>query len=199
MLIRLSCKIYVCLLVMMGPGAGCDPGENMAPDASPDAAADAGPVAQGSPAQGDLIVNEVAPQPVTGPDWIELYNRSGMSLDLCGFFVTDALDRLDHYAALAGVYPPDPCPATLVEPGAYLMVYADDNALSGPDHAPFKLGVADEVHVVTTQGAVVDSLVYLHPGGGQGMSLARQPNGEGLFYLAEPTPNEENPSMENMP
>jgi hypothetical protein len=175
--------------------AACDPVEQVEPDAGPDA----GPVGQGSPAAGDLVINEVAPRPLAGGDWIELYNRSDQSVDLCGFFVTDSLDRLDHYLPLAGILPPDPCEPTMLEPGGYLIIHADDDPALGTDHAPFELAVADEVHVVTIAGAAVDSLIYLYPAGVRDLTLARQPSGEGLFYLAEPTPGAENLSMEAMP
>lgn len=172
-------------------------------DAGPDA--DTGPVAQGNPATGELVVNEVSPRPLTGTewagwaDWIELYNRSDQPLDLCGYFVTDALDRLDHYLPLAGVAPPDPCTPTLLEPGDHLIIHADDAPALGPDHAPFELSVDGEVHVVTIDGAAVDSLIYLYPLAAQDQTLARQPSGEGLFYLATPTPGADNPVMEAMP
>jgi hypothetical protein len=184
-------RVVLAILVI----AGCDPVEQVEPDAGPDA----GPVGQGSPATVDLVINEVSPRPLAGADWIELYNRSDQAVDLCGFFVTDSLDRLDHYLPLAGVLPPDPCEPTLLEPGGYLIIIADDQPALGPDHAPFKLAAADEVHVVTTAGAAVDSLVYVYPAGVRDLTLARQPSGEGLFYLAEPTPGADNPSMEAMP
>ncbi len=171
-------------LAMAALVLGCDP----APERFPDAGADAGPVAQGSPARGELIVNEVAPKPLDGADWIELFNRSERALDLCDYFVTDSIDRLDHYAPLSGILPPGRCAPVLLDPGEYLVLYADDRAAPGPEHLPFRLGVADEAHVVTTSGLVEDSLIYLYPEGGGGASLARLPDGEGLFHLAEPTP-----------
>jgi hypothetical protein len=161
--------------------------------ATPDGGVDAGPVAQGSEPTGDLIVNEVAPL-VDGPDWIELLNRSDAPVDLCGFFVTDGLDRLDHYLALGGAAPPDPCTEQLLDSGARLIIYADDDPEQGPDHAPFKLTGADEVHVLRTTGITEDSLLYLYPADGAGRSLARIPDGEGLFWPAEPTPAAANPA-----
>ena len=150
------------------------------------------PAGQGSAARGEITVNEIAPRTVEGTDWLEIVNRSEQAVDLCGYFVTDDLDRLDHYLPLGGAMPPEPCEARMLDAGAYLVVYADDTAPE-LDHAPFKLGTADAVHVVTVTGLPVDSFVYLFPDAVQGQSLARSPDSEGLFYLAEPTPGAANP------
>ncbi len=154
-------------------------------------------VGQGSFARGDLVINEVMAKPASGPDWIELYNRSDRELDLCDFFVTDSLARLDHYLHLGAAPPPASCVPTPIAAGAYRIVYADDDVTAGPEHAPFKLGTADEVHVVSMSGEALDSLIYLQPKGNSGRSLARIPNGEGLFWLGQPSEGNENPSLES--
>jgi hypothetical protein len=177
--------LAIALTLVVGCGAEEVP---TGPDAAPEIAG------QGSVATGMLVVNEVYPRGA-GPDWIELLNRGDEPLDLCGFFVTDSLDRLDHYLPLGGTAPPDACSETLLAPGGYLVVYADGDTAAGPDHAPFKLGMADEAHVVTTQGIPVDSFVYLHPSNASGQSLSRTPNGAGLFYLTEPSPGAANPEV----
>ncbi len=177
-------------LLLVALMTACDPEPGAA-----DAGVDAGPVPQGSEPTGDLIVNEVAPRPAAGADWIELYNRSAAALDLCGFFVTDGLDRLDHYLPLGGAAPPDACTERLLGPGERLIVWADDDPELGADHAPFELGLADEVHVLRTTGVTEDSLLFLYPSGGDGRSLARSPDGEGLFWPADPTPGEVNPEV----
>ncbi|MCP4443796.1 MAG: lamin tail domain-containing protein [Myxococcales bacterium] len=165
--------------------AACDPGDGgSAPDAG---AYDAAPRGQGSEASGALIVNEVAAKPASGDDWLEILNRSNDPIDLCGFFVTDSLDRLDHYHHLGGAPPPAVCTPSYLGAGEYLLIYADDDVSAGPGHAPFKLGLADEAHVVSTEGEAVDSLVFLHARGDEGLSLARLPDGEGLFWASEPT------------
>ncbi|MEM9490115.1 MAG: lamin tail domain-containing protein [Myxococcota bacterium] len=183
-------RLSICALSLTLCAAGCtDPGQV----AGPDAGLAGGPAVQGSPARGDLVINEVAPRPTRGPDWIELYNRSAAALDLCDYFVTDDLDRLDHYAPLGGVAPPEPCPPLVLEAGAYRLIYADDDAAAGPDHAPFKLGRDDQVHVVTTGGVASDSFIYLYTGVSEGDSLARSPSGDGPFYPAQPSPGAANP------
>jgi hypothetical protein len=160
--------------------------------AAPDAAPDAAPVGQGSEARNELAINEVAPQTGGGSDWLEIINRSDTTIDLCNYFVTDDLDRLDHYLPLGNAMPPDPCEPRLFEAGDYLVIYADDDAAT-PDHAPFRLGIADAAHVVTITGTPVDSFVYLFPEAEAGQSLARTPDGEGLFFVVDPTPGAANP------
>lgn len=158
-------------------------GDNFA--AAPDAGVD-GAAGQGSPAIAELAINEVSPRPGDGPDWIEIANRSGAPIDLCDYFLSDSLDRLDHYLPLGGAAPPDPCEPALLAPGVYLVIDADED-----QGAPFRLGDADEVHIIDTSGAPVDSLIYLYREPGR-VTLARHPDGEGLFFASEPSPGEAN-------
>ena len=173
--------------------SACSDGPAVGPDAGPEA-----PPPQGSPATSDLVINEIAPRPESGPDWIEILNRSDVALDLCEFFVTDNLDRLDHYLALGGAAPPDACEPSPLGPGEYAVVIADDDPAAGPGHAPFKLARADEIHLVTIVGRAVDSLVYLHPDGAEGQSLARTPDGDGAFYVSAPTEGQPNVAPEGL-
>lgn len=173
--------------------AGCDDVVPEEADAGPDAA----PRGQGSEASSDVVINEVAPRG-GGPDWVELYNRGDAAIDLCGLFLTDSVDRLDHYLPLGGVMPPAACAPSMIEPGARLVIDADGTALGDPidpRHAPFELGVADEIHLIGTDGLVVDGLLYLYGPGPEAppvVSLSRDPDGEGLFFERAPTPGEPN-------
>jgi hypothetical protein len=146
-----------------------DPG--LGPDGG--GAPDAGPVVQGSAASADLVINELSPQPSAGPEWVELLNRSDAPIDLTGYFLTDKADRLDHYLQLEGV----------LAPGELVVIEPGD---------AFGLGVAEEVHLLTTTGLSIDGLAYLFVGAGDDQTLARQPSGQGAFYFADPTPGETN-------
>lgn len=143
--------------------AACDdPGEDQR-DAGPEP-----PVAQGSDATADLVVNELSPV----DDWVEILNRSDAPIDLTGYFLTDKTDRLDHYVPLEGE----------LLPGELVVVEPD----------AFGLARSDEVHLLTTTGLPVDGLAYLYVGAEEGQSLARQPSGQGRFYFSDATPGEAN-------
>jgi len=183
------------VLLVVG-AAAC--GDNL--DAPIDAGIDApGPRPQGSAASSDLVINELAPRG-DGPDWVELKNRSASPIDLCGVFLTDSVDRLDHFLPLGGVMPPAACTPRELAPGAYLMIEADGTPLVegaiDPAHAPFNLGVADEIHLVSITGVVLDGLLYMYPPGPNApptVSIARVPDGEGPFWTRPPTPGSANP------
>lgn len=189
-------------LVALAVLAAC--GDNRA--APPiDAGPDAGERPQGSLATSDLVLNEVSPRG-DGADWIELMNRGASPIDLCGVFLTDSVDRLDHYLPLGGVMPPATCEPRELAPGAYLVITMDDTPIVegapiDPAHAPFKLALADEVHLVeATTGAVIDGLLYLYPPGPNGaasVTMARVPDGSGQFYTRQPTPSAANPETLN--
>lgn len=183
----------------------CAAGACTEPPAAVDAGVDApidAPTGQGSEATGPLVVNEIVPRG-PGSDWIELHNRGAEPLDLCGYFLTDVTDRLDHYLPLGGVLPPAPCPPLLLEPGGYRVITVDDTPLPttgpiDPTRAPFSLGSSDQVHVLTIDGANVDGVAYLYPRGPAqpaDVSLARIPDGVGLFYPVAPTPGAANPAV----
>ena len=143
--------------------AACgDPGEEQL-----DAGSDE-PVAQGSDATADLVVNELSP----ADDWVEILNRSDAPIDLAGYFLTDKADRLDHYVQLEGE----------LLPGEHVVIDPD----------AFGLARSDEVNLLTITGLPVDGLAYLYIGAEDGQSLARQPSGQGRFYFSDATPGEAN-------
>lgn len=142
---------------------------------------DAGPVPQGSEATSDLAINEVDPD--GEPDWFEIVNRTDDAIDLCDYFATDSLDRLDHYVALGGAAPPDACEPAMLAAGDYLVVTPE----------AFGLGDADEIHIGGwADGAALDSLLYLDIAH-DGQTLARRPDAEGPFFASDATPGEANP------
>lgn len=159
--------VFILALAGCGEGGG---GLCPEPVTSPDAGPPAG---QGSAPRGDVVINEVA---ADGPDWIELLNRGSSPADIGGWFVSDAPDRLDHYYRF-----PD---GTTLAPGAYLVVACDEV------QAPFKLGKADGAYLIRPDGSTADAVLYLAPADG---TLARTPDGEGLFFAAAATPGGANP------
>jgi Lamin Tail Domain len=167
---RLFCLFATVVLL-----AGCGDHLPLA-DAGPPAP-DAAPQAQGDEAHAAVCINEVASDSPGTSDWIELHATA--TVDLSGYYLTDAPDRLDHFYRF-----PD---GTTLAAGAYLTLHADGGATG----APFKLSREDGVYLLDPDGLVVDSLLFL--GAKDGRSLARRPDGAGRFYYAAPSPGGANP------
>jgi len=69
----------------------------------------------GIPNPGDIVINEVmAHSHAEAPDWIELHNTTGASIDIGGWFVSDDEDFLGKYEIAHG---------TKIGPNGYLMLY----------------------------------------------------------------------------
>ena len=96
-------------------------------------------------APGAVVINELMAYPADGGDWIELYNTSGQTLDLSGWFLSDDDGNLMKYEIAAG---------TTLAPGGYLVLTQDDhfgNDANPGCHTPFGLSRDGET-------------VYLHSG-----------------------------------
>ena len=117
-------------------------------------------------------------------DWIELYNKSSVTVDLSGWHITDKADNLTKYDLPSG---------TSIDANDYLIIWADEDSSQGPNpvHANFKLSKAGEIIILLDNfGLVVDSITF-----GQqttDMGYARVPNGTGNFVIQTPTFNGNN-------
>ncbi|MEL6615266.1 MAG: CotH kinase family protein, partial [Bacteroidota bacterium] len=67
-------------------------------------------------------------------DWAEIYNGSDASVSLGGLYFTDDLAEPDKFAL----------PDTVVAPGAFVLLWVDDDEEQGPMHAPFNLSASGE-------------------------------------------------------
>lgn len=119
-------------------------------------------------------------------DWIELYNASAEAVDLGGFYLSDDLDNATKWRIPDG---------TVLAPGAYLLVWADDGDTGPPAttalHANFKLsGGGEAVGLFDAAGAVVDSVTF----GEQttDISFGRVPGTPDWGFFAVPTPGAPN-------
>lgn len=115
-------------------------------------------------------------------DWVELYNRSSQPVDISGWYLTDKQNNLDKWQFPQG---------TIIQPNAYLIVWADEDSSQGPYHANFKLSASGEVVVLLNeQQQIVDEVIF-----GQqvtDLGYARIPNGTGNFIIKSPTFNANN-------
>ncbi len=68
-------------------------------------------------------------------DWIEVYNSNDFAVDIAGLILKDAVDTwqipFDHAE-------------TLLDPGEYFLLWADDQEPQGPFHTNFKLASGGE-------------------------------------------------------
>ncbi len=107
---------------------------------------------------GDLVINEVLADNKTGitdpagqfADWVEVYNRGSRPIHLGDYFLSDKADEPQIYAF----------PDEVLAPGAYYLVWCDNDPNQGPDHADFKLDKAGEVVYLSTEAATVDSVAF---------------------------------------
>jgi hypothetical protein len=123
-------------------------------------------------------------EPGEFPDWFEIRNPAGVSVDVGGVYVTDDPTDPTKYQIPAGV--------TIPAQG-YLLMYADDDGTQGPEHTNFKLGVGGEtLQLYDTDGVtLLDSVSF----GPQTTDVAygRFPNGSGPWdFLGAATPGSAN-------
>lgn len=141
-------------------------------------------------ANGPLFLNEfmasndatLADEAGEFDDWVELYNGSSESINLSGYFLTDNLARPDKWIL----------PDTLLAPGGFLLIWADDDTEQGPLHAPYKLDKdGEQLGLYDPSGALQDSLTF----GPQTTDVAfgRSADGSGSWgFMPTPTPEASN-------
>ncbi|GAB5535914.1 MAG: hypothetical protein Rubg2KO_21630 [Rubricoccaceae bacterium] len=120
-------------------------------------------------------------------DWIELYNPASSAVDVGGYTITDDLTETARWRIPDG---------TTIEPGGYLILWADDEDAHPPAtsalHTDFKLSAGGEqVGLYDASGAVVDTLTY----GEQttDVSFGRVPDGSDVWaFMSTPTPGAAN-------
>ena len=104
-----------------------------------------------------VIVNEIAPRNAGSGDWIELYNRGPVAVDVGGWFLVDAAgQRFD-------------LPAGKIARGGYMVICRDAAAYAAhyPDARDFIGGLsfgldraADRIGVYAADGAYVNAVSY---------------------------------------
>jgi hypothetical protein len=116
-------------------------------------------------------------------DWIELYNPSDELVDLSGFGLSDDSAEPRKHVFEEG---------TQLQPGAFLLIWADDDESQGPLHTTFKLSAdGEEVVLIDVDGALVDRIAF----GPQlaDVSEGRTPDGADRWgRLLTPTPGAAN-------
>jgi len=130
----------------------------------------------------DLFINEflasndfsVTDENGNYDDWIEIYNAGTEAVDIGGMYVTDDLAESTMWQ-IPSTYPD----STTIQPGDFLILWADKESEQGILHLELKLGGSGEqiglVQVVGTDTSFVDSLSF----GAQttDISFGRMPDG----------------------
>ena len=115
-------------------------------------------------------------------DWIEIYNAGTEPVNLGAFFLTDDLSNPTKWQM----------PNVSLAANGFLLIWADDDVLQGPTHAPFKLSAGGEqIGIFGPFAQPVYTLTY----GPQQTNLTQGllPDGAGdLQNLSAPTPGYSN-------
>ncbi len=130
-------------------------------------------------------------------DWIEIYNPGTKVVDIGGMYITDGLDDLTAWQI------PDRAPdSTTIQPGGFLLLYADKQPEQGILHVNVKLsGGGEQIGLTAPNGTtVIDSLTYdagtasaIGFGLDTDKSCARQPDGSSNWQVDDtPTPGTSN-------
>jgi hypothetical protein len=129
--------------------------------------------------------NGIVRDPADGSadDWFELFNPGAAPADLSGFYITDDLATPTKWRVPTG---------TVIPPGGYLLVWADDqpeqNAANTDLHAGFRLSrTGESIGLFDADGAPVDSVHF----GLQVDNLTQgryTDGGEVIYFLTTPTP-----------
>lgn len=120
-------------------------------------------------------------------DWIEIYNAGNTAVDMGRFYFSDSEDPFDD--RIPGNAPEK----TTIQPGGYLIFWADGETEQGPNHLKFRLSATGEsISLYHKDGRLIDSRKF----GIQStdVSEGRSPNGSTTWVkFNNPTPGAANP------
>jgi gliding motility-associated-like protein len=146
-----------------------------------------------------VIINEYSCSNMTGitdaygerEDWIELYNTSGTTVDLTGYYLSDKANNLTKWQIPSGT----------IAPNGYKMAFCSSrNTVNGNQyHTNFNLKQTDGEWIILSNasGVVQDSLKIIHMTKAD-HSIGRSTNGAIDWKLfTTPTPNAANTGAQN--
>jgi hypothetical protein len=124
----------------------------------------------------DIVINEFLPNPVgvdnasmTGGEWVELYNQSGMDLDVDGWYLYDADDNHELEITASNT----DTGGTLISDGGFLVVYRDGDGDFSLNNDGDTVRLYD--NEIGSGGVKVDE--YTYGAIGEGHSWARETAG----------------------
>ncbi len=137
-----------------------------------------------------LVINEfLADNETVNPDefgdfddWVEIYNPTADTIPIGGVYLTDDLTRPTRWAF----------PDTFMAPGAFLLVWCDDEPLEGSLHTVFKISAdGEQLGLFDRDGATpIDTITF-----GEQLedySYGRWPDGSEDWYTCNPSPGDAN-------
>jgi len=118
-------------------------------------------------------------------DFIELYNYGDKPVNLTGFYLSDNRTNL-KLSQITSVQNQD----IIIAPGAFKIIWCDENPAQGSNHAGFKLSKDGEFVALSVEDKfgilhAVDSVTF--PAMDVNMSYARVPDGKGILKIQQPT------------
>ncbi|MHC4439477.1 MAG: CotH kinase family protein, partial [Planctomycetota bacterium] len=139
-----------------------------------------------------LVINEFMASnnsSVTDPqgqydDWIEIYNHGPYAIDIGGMYMTD------NFSAPTKWQVPH---ATIIDPGVYMLIWADNDITDTGLHTNFKLDSnGEEIGLFDSDGeTLIDSVTF--PNQTTDISYGRYPDSaEDWRFFSTPTPGNEN-------
>jgi hypothetical protein len=149
-----------------------------------------------APVISDLYINEVMASNTNTiadefgefNDWIEIYNNASTPADLAGLSITDDVTLPAKYQFPSG------SASTVIAPGGFVLVWADNTISQGALHTNFTLSPGGEyVGLYASNGDLIDSLTYEALGPDESYGYNVEVDGELVFFEAgTTTPNASN-------
>ena len=120
-------------------------------------------------------------------DYIEIYNFGTAAADIGGYIITDEIGNYDDYYQI-----PTGNDSTIIEPGGFLLLWADKDSEQGVLHVEIKLSVAGEQIGLFMQDSitVIDTLTFSEQS--DDISYGRYPDGSFRWQFMNPTPGTSN-------
>lgn len=121
-------------------------------------------------------------------DWIEIYNAGTTAVDIGGMYITDDNGNITQYQI-----PTDDSQNTTIQPGGFLVLWADDQTAQGSLHLNFKLSKGGESIILTSPdgSTLIDAIDY--PAQDTDVSYGRSPDGSDNWQtFSSPTPGSAN-------
>jgi len=131
------------------------------------------------PTVGDVVINEFmasndatkADQDGDFDDWIEIYNKGTVAVDISGYQLSDDKSELGLFKFPNG---------TSIAPNSYLVVWADKDTDQEGYHADFKISASGEtVYLSNSTSSILDSIEFGDQNADE--SFGRYPNGTGNY------------------